>query len=158
MLPLLSPSASSDHFTSSGRELGRLRSVVELDGPSVTAEQVAAIEQSVNEKIRDGLPVNVQEMSLDDPEVEKVRGEPGGRLLQKGPQGASQPFSSPVFQVRGRGLPDDHAGPIRVVTIHSVDSNMCCGTHVSNLSDLQVGEEGLEWLGQQVSAVVEGND
>lgn len=92
-------------------ELGRLRSVIELDSPSVTAEQVAAIEQSVNEKIRDRLPVNVRELSLNDPEVE---------------------------QVRGRGLPDDHAGPIRVVTIKSVDSNMCCGTHVSNLSDLQV--------------------
>lgn len=36
----------------------------------------------------------------------------------------------------------DHAGPIRVVTIEGVDSNMCCGTHVSNLSDLQVSEEG----------------
>jgi misacylated tRNA(Ala) deacylase len=43
--------------------------------------------------------------------------------------------------VRGRGLPDDHAGPIRVVTIEGVDSNMCCGTHVNNLSDLQVGGE-----------------
>ncbi|XP_069397675.1 alanyl-tRNA editing protein Aarsd1 isoform X3 [Ovis canadensis] len=92
-------------------ELGRLRSVIELDSPSVTAEQVAAIERSVNEKIRDRLPVNVRELSLDDPEVE---------------------------QVRGRGLPDDHAGPIRVVTIQNIDSNMCCGTHVSNLSDLQV--------------------
>uniref|UniRef100_A0A2K5K419 Alanyl-tRNA editing protein Aarsd1 n=1 Tax=Colobus angolensis palliatus TaxID=336983 RepID=A0A2K5K419_COLAP len=92
-------------------ELGRFRSVIELDTPSMTAEQVAAIEQSVNEKIRDRLPVNVQELSLDDPEVE---------------------------QVRGRGLPDDHAGPIRVVSIKGVDSNMCCGTHVSNLSDLQV--------------------
>lgn len=92
-------------------ELGRLRSVIELDSPSVTAEQVAAIEQSVNQKIRDRLPVSVRELSLDDPEVE---------------------------QVRGRGLPDDHAGPIRVVTIEGVDSNMCCGTHVSNLSDLQV--------------------
>nr|XP_006199259.1 alanyl-tRNA editing protein Aarsd1 [Vicugna pacos] len=92
-------------------ELGRLRSVIELDGPLVTAEQVAAIEQDVNEKIRDRLPVNVRELSLDDPEVE---------------------------QVRGRGLPEDHAGPIRVVTIKGVDSNMCCGTHVNNLSDLQV--------------------
>ncbi|VTJ86010.1 Hypothetical predicted protein, partial [Marmota monax] len=33
--------------------------------------QVATIEQSVNEKIRDQLPVSVQELSLDDPEVEK---------------------------------------------------------------------------------------
>lgn len=92
-------------------ELGKLRCVIELDSPSVTAEQVAAIEQSVNQKIRDRLPVSVRELSLDDPEVE---------------------------QVRGRGLPDDHAGPIRVVTIEGVDSNMCCGTHVNNLSDLQV--------------------
>ncbi|NXH11935.1 AASD1 protein, partial [Bucco capensis] len=40
--------------------------------------------------------------------------------------------------VRSRGLPDDHVGPVRVVDIQGVDSNMCCGTHVSNLSDLQV--------------------
>lgn len=95
-----------------GRELGRLRSAIELDSPSVTAEQVAAIEQSVNEKIRARLMVSVRELSPDDPEVE---------------------------QVRGRGLPDDHAGPVRVVTIEGVDASMCCGTHVSNLSDLQVG-------------------
>lgn len=98
-------------FKTTSWELGRLRCVIELDSPSVTAEQVSAIEQNVNGKIRARLPVTVQELSLDDPEVEKVR---------------------------GRGLPDDHAGPIRVVTIESVDSNMCCGTHVNNLSDLQV--------------------
>ncbi|XP_023573709.1 alanyl-tRNA editing protein Aarsd1 [Octodon degus] len=92
-------------------ELGRLRSSIELDSPSVSAEQVATIEQHVNEKIRARLPVSVRELSADDPEVE---------------------------QVRGRGLPDDHAGPVRVVTIEGVDANMCCGTHVSNLSDLQV--------------------
>uniref|UniRef100_A0A8C8Z1D9 Alanyl-tRNA synthetase domain containing 1 n=1 Tax=Prolemur simus TaxID=1328070 RepID=A0A8C8Z1D9_PROSS len=51
--------------------LGRFRSIIELDSPSVTAEQVAAIEQNVNEKIRDRLPVNVRELSLDDPEVEQ---------------------------------------------------------------------------------------
>lgn len=92
-------------------ELGRLRSAIELDSPSVTAEQVAAIEQSVNEKIRARLMVSVRELSPDNPEVE---------------------------QVRGRGLPDDHAGPVRVVTIEGVDASMCCGTHVSNLSDLQI--------------------
>ena len=114
----------------------------------MTAEQVAAIEQSVNEKIRDRLPVNVRELSLDDPEVEQVRGEPVWCLQQSAhPRAPHQNSDSPppflTFQVRGRGLPDDHAGPIRVVTIKSVDSNMCCGTHVSNLSDLQVGERGL---------------
>ena len=43
------------------------------------------------------------------------------------------------FQAHTRGLPDDHEGPVRVVAIQGVDSNMCCGTHVSNLSHLQVG-------------------
>lgn len=146
---LLSSSASCDYSTSSGRELGRLRSVIELDSPSVTIEQVAAIEQSVNEKIRDRLPVNVRELSLDDPEVEQVRERQSGGFYRMALcetliriQTAS-PSPSTMFQVRGRGLPDDHAGPIRVVTIENVDANMCCGTHVSNLSDLQVGEEGL---------------
>lgn len=36
-----------------------------------------------------------------------------------------------------RGLPKDHVGDIRVITIDGVESNMCCGTHVSNLAQLQ---------------------
>ncbi|NXN28678.1 AASD1 protein, partial [Nycticryphes semicollaris] len=93
------------------RELGRQRSIIELDTPSMTAEQVEALERSVNEKIRERVPVTVRELAADDPEIERVR---------------------------SRGLPDDHAGPVRVVDIEGIDSNMCCGTHVSNLSDLQV--------------------
>ena len=43
-----------------------------------------------------------------------------------------------------RGLPADHQGPVRVINIGTsgrtmiADSNMCCGTHVSNLSELQM--------------------
>uniref|UniRef100_G3P5X9 Threonyl/alanyl tRNA synthetase SAD domain-containing protein n=1 Tax=Gasterosteus aculeatus aculeatus TaxID=481459 RepID=G3P5X9_GASAC len=92
-------------------ELGRQRSTIELDAPSVTPAQLRALEDSVNEKIRGHVPVNVQLLSVDDPAVEKVR---------------------------SRGLPDDHAGPIRIIDIEGVDANMCCGTHVSNLSHLQV--------------------
>lgn len=44
----------------------------------VTAEQVAALEKSVNEKIRDRVPVTVRELAADDPEVETVS---GGREL-----------------------------------------------------------------------------
>ncbi|XP_068775125.1 alanyl-tRNA editing protein Aarsd1-like [Struthio camelus] len=98
-------------FRTTSWELGRQRSVIELDTPSMTAEQVEALERSVNEKIRERVPVTVRELAADDPEVEKVR---------------------------SRGLPDDHAGPVRVISIEGIDSNMCCGTHVSNLSDLQV--------------------
>ncbi|XP_064380896.1 alanyl-tRNA editing protein Aarsd1-like [Dromaius novaehollandiae] len=98
-------------FKTTSWELGRQRSVIELDTPSMTAEQIEALERSVNEKIRERVPVTVRELAADDPEVETVR---------------------------SRGLPDDHTGPVRVVSIEGVDSNMCCGTHVSNLSDLQV--------------------
>lgn len=37
-----------------------------------------------------------------------------------------------------RGLPSDHKGDIRVINIENVDTNMCCGTHVTNLSQLQI--------------------
>ncbi|NXU52578.1 AASDB protein, partial [Turnix velox] len=98
-------------FKTTSWELGRQRSIIELDTPSMSAEQVEALERNVNEKIRERLAVTVREVAADDPEIETVR---------------------------SRGLPDDHAGPVRVVDIQGVDSNMCCGTHVSNLSDLQV--------------------
>ena len=34
-------------------------------------------------------------------------------------------------------LPEDFAGPIRVINIDGVDQNMCCGTHVTSLMDVQ---------------------
>ena len=47
-----------------------------------------------------------------------------------------------LIEAHTRGLPDDFAGPVRVIQIGNgenlVDSNMCCGTHVSNLSHLQI--------------------
>ncbi|CAB1311979.1 unnamed protein product [Coregonus sp. 'balchen'] len=92
-------------------ELGRQRSTIELDTPSMKPAQMEALEAAVNEKIRAHVPVAVQVLSLDDPALEKVR---------------------------SRGLPDDAAGPIRIIDIEGVDANMCCGTHVSNLSHLQV--------------------
>ena len=43
-----------------------------------------------------------------------------------------------------RGLPDDVTGDVRVIEMQKsssdtelIDSNMCCGTHVSNLAHLQ---------------------
>ncbi|XP_064177742.1 alanyl-tRNA editing protein Aarsd1-like isoform X2 [Anguilla rostrata] len=92
-------------------DLGRQRSVIELDTAAVKPGEMEALEDAVNQKIREHVPVTVQLLSLDDPAVEKVR---------------------------SRGLPDDHAGPVRIIDIEGVDANMCCGTHVSNLSHLQV--------------------
>ncbi|KAJ8364647.1 hypothetical protein SKAU_G00134780 [Synaphobranchus kaupii] len=92
-------------------ELGRQRSTIELNTAVVKPGEMEALEKAVNQKIRDRVAVTVQLLSLDDPVVEKVR---------------------------TRGLPDDHAGPVRIIDINGVDANMCCGTHVSNLSHLQV--------------------
>jgi hypothetical protein len=41
------------------------------------------------------------------------------------------------WQVQTRGLPADHVGAVRVVSIGGVDANLCCGTHVSNTAQLQ---------------------
>jgi len=40
----------------------------------MTAEQVEALERSVNEKIRARVPVMVRELAADDPEIETVSG------------------------------------------------------------------------------------
>lgn len=89
--------------------LGEFVSHIELDTASVNDVQLQSIENKVNEKIREATTVEVEEYE-------------GDAIPQ---------------QVRSRGLPDDHVGRVRVVTITGVDSNMCCGTHVSNLSHLQ---------------------
>ncbi|KAH0626985.1 hypothetical protein JD844_002333 [Phrynosoma platyrhinos] len=98
-------------FKTTSWELGRQRSTIELDTSSMTSEQMATLEESVNDKIRARVPMVVRELAVGDPEVEMVR---------------------------SRGLPDDHTGPVRIISIEGIDANMCCGTHVSNLSDLQV--------------------
>lgn len=54
------------------RELGRQRSVIELDTPSVKPGEMEALEAAVNQKIRDRVPVTVQLLAIDDPAVEKV--------------------------------------------------------------------------------------
>lgn len=59
-------------FISLSRDLGRQRSTIELDTPSVKAAQLQTLEEAVNEKIRAHIPVNVQLLSIDDPAVEKV--------------------------------------------------------------------------------------
>uniref|UniRef100_A0A8C9RCQ5 Alanyl-tRNA synthetase domain containing 1 n=1 Tax=Scleropages formosus TaxID=113540 RepID=A0A8C9RCQ5_SCLFO len=92
-------------------ELGRQYSTIELNTAMVKAGEVEALENAVNDKIRAAVPITIELLFLDDPAVQ---------------------------QVRSRGLPDDHSGPIRIVNIEGMDSNMCCGTHVSNLSHLQL--------------------
>lgn len=93
-------------------ELGKLRSHIELSCKKLTAEEMNWIEQTANEIIRSSSPVNVHvHPSAACPELKTAS---------------------------TRGLPDDHEGPVRVIEIPGIDRNMCCGTHVSNLSQVQV--------------------
>ncbi|GLG96001.1 Alanyl-tRNA editing protein Aarsd1-B [Gryllus bimaculatus] len=91
--------------------LGTDTSYIELDTSSLTQSEVDEWEKLANEKIRAALPVAVTVYERDDPSLSEAH---------------------------TRGLPDDHVGPVRVITIDGVDTNMCCGTHVNNLSQLQV--------------------
>ncbi|XP_014276906.1 alanyl-tRNA editing protein Aarsd1-A [Halyomorpha halys] len=90
--------------------LGEEISHLELDTQEITEEQINKLEYLVNEKIRQSVPVDVTVYEENDP------------------------FLS---ETRTRGLPKDHVGSVRIVTIQGIESNMCCGTHVSNLSQLQ---------------------
>lgn len=90
--------------------LGEEESYIEFDVQSVKPLDLDKLEDLVNEKIRAATPVIVTVYEEGDTELRKVR---------------------------TRGLPDDHKGPVRIVTIEGVESNMCCGTHVTNLSQLQ---------------------
>lgn len=93
--------------------LGDEVSFIELDAPAgIQAADVQKLEATVNQKIRECVPVSV-------------------KLYEQG--------SQELNGVRTRlKLPEGEGGSIRVVTIAGVDSNTCCGTHVSNLSHLQV--------------------
>uniref|UniRef100_A0A8C4WX02 Alanyl-tRNA synthetase domain containing 1 n=1 Tax=Eptatretus burgeri TaxID=7764 RepID=A0A8C4WX02_EPTBU len=97
-------------FVTTSWELGRQHSTVELDTKTMSTEQLQQLEEACNSAVRASTPVHVQEFFPGDPELEAAH---------------------------TRGLPDDIAGPMRMVLIKGIDANMCCGTHVSNLSQLQ---------------------
>lgn len=90
--------------------LGDPVSYIELNTPSIKPEEVVLLENTCNEKLSKAIPVTVAEYDVGDPRLNESH---------------------------TRGLPDDVVGPVRVVTIEGVDNNMCCGTHVSNLADIQ---------------------
>ncbi|XP_029647015.1 alanyl-tRNA editing protein Aarsd1 [Octopus sinensis] len=99
-------------FKTTSWSLGDKISFIELDTPEMTPAQMATLEVSVNEKIREAVPVKVEVYdSASDPKLSEVR---------------------------ARGLPEDHVGAVRVICFEGIDNNMCCGTHVSNLSQLQI--------------------
>lgn len=93
--------------------LGAESSYIEIDGKSITEDEKKRIEKMCNERIAQAVPVNVQ--------------------MYDSADGAGDEVTR-----ASRGLPIDLSGPVRVINIEGVDSNMCCGTHVTNLAQLQV--------------------
>jgi len=85
-------------------------SYIEVDKP-ISEITLSSVENRCNSVIQSALPVNVSSYEIGDPALEEAH---------------------------TRGLPADHTGPIRVVSISGVDSNLCCGTHVSCTSQLQI--------------------
>lgn len=83
---------------------------IELHTTKLTDEQLADIELKCNKKILEEVPVNVKMYDSKD---------------------------EAILKARTRGLPDDVTGPIRVVEIVGLEDDLCCGTHVKNLSQLQ---------------------
>lgn len=94
--------------------LGADVSYIQLDTQAkITNDQINKVERACNDLIAAATPVTVNVLkSLNDE-------------------------NAPDEVVRAtRGLPEDHVGDIRVITIEGVESNMCCGTHVTNLAQL----------------------
>lgn len=110
---LLSAIADTQYgFKTLSWDLGLNISHVELNTPKISDEQISEIERECNNKIRNNKPLIVHYLTKDE--------------------------ASQLKEVKTRGLPYDACEPIRVIEINGVEKNMCCGTHVSNLSDLQV--------------------
>lgn len=93
--------------------LGTEASYIELNTKHlISKESLDLIEEKANDIIREGKEVNVVVL---DPET-----------------------VSEMNSVRSpRGLPKDWEGPVRIICIEGQRNSMCCGTHVSNLFQLQ---------------------
>lgn len=94
--------------------LGTDTSYIELDSKiPITAAEIQDIEDRCNAYIAQALPVTVSVFE------------------------SLSVITSEDVKRATRGLPADHVGQIRVINIEGVDSNLCCGTHVTNLAQLQ---------------------
>jgi len=84
---------------------------VELDVPSLSSANLAALEDAIAAEIRAARAVRPRRVTLD-----QLRALP----------------------VRTRGLPEGHAGDVRLVEIEGVDLNTCGGTHLSSTAEIEV--------------------
>lgn len=86
-------------------------SYIEVDREHISAEEMLQVELACNDAVREAVQVEVRTFEAGDPELDRAS---------------------------TRGLPEGHNGSVRVIQIGDIDNNMCCGTHVSNLAQLQM--------------------
>ena len=98
--------------------LGDRISDIELDAPSVRPEQLTELEEAVAAEIRAARPITSRRVG---------------------------PAEYARLPVRTRGLPDGHAGSIRLVEIEGIDLNTCGGTHCRSTAEI----EALKLLGTE---------
>lgn len=90
--------------------LGERASDIELDAQTIDLDQLAALEEAVAAEIRAARPVTARWVS---PEL----------------------FAT--LPVRTRGLPEGHAGDIRLVEIAGIDLTTCGGTHLRSTAEIE---------------------
>lgn len=81
----------------------------------IKEEDMRAVEEAVNGYIRDARSVNVHIFTT----LEEAR-------------------DHPLFRMGSRQVPERMQGDLRVIEIDGVDFNKCCGTHLKNISEMQV--------------------
>ena len=134
--------------------------MVELDTAGLTQEVVKEVEDTCNRHIREHCAVNVKVgcIGLFARYLQSTTSVLNFSLTKNQQNGFRTSIFAYPKQVykkgdpeldssKTRGLPDDVAGDIRVIEMvrgssgggaeELIDSNMCCGTHVSNLAHLQ---------------------
>ncbi|KAG8342029.1 Threonyl and Alanyl tRNA synthetase second additional domain [Trypanosoma vivax] len=98
-------------------------------GKKLEAEVLQRIEDACNDAIARAVPVSCEVYSGLEAYNAHVRAEE--EKGEKEPPIGEAPREKP-------GIPADMTGPIRMITISGIDSCPCCGTHVTNLAQLQM--------------------
>lgn len=98
-------------WTTTAFHLGESRCDIELATETLDSQRMEELENTVAEAIRQGLRVGSRWVTADD---------------------------YAALKVRSRGLPEGHAGDIRLVEIEGLDLNTCGGTHLRSTAELEV--------------------